>query len=30
MLFPKDKVTFNSDWAPTCPVRLGEAMAAKA
>ncbi len=28
MLFPKDVVTFNADWAPTRPVRLGEAMAA--
>jgi phosphatidylserine decarboxylase len=26
MLFPKDVVTFNADWAPTKPVRLGEAM----
>jgi phosphatidylserine decarboxylase len=30
MLFPKDKVTFNPDWAPTRLVRLGEAMATKA
>jgi phosphatidylserine decarboxylase len=30
MLFPKDTVTFNPDWAPTRPVRLGEAMAPKA
>ncbi len=28
MLFPKDVVTFNADWAPTRSVRLGEAMAA--
>ncbi len=28
MLFPKGVVTFNPDWAPTRPVRLGEAMAA--
>ncbi len=27
MLFPKDVVTFNPDWAPARPVRLGEAMA---
>ena len=27
MLFPKDTVTFNPDWAPTRPVRLGETMA---
>ncbi|MEY4713396.1 MAG: Phosphatidylserine decarboxylase [Pseudomonadota bacterium] len=27
MLFPKDVVTFTADWAPTRPVRLGEAMA---
>jgi phosphatidylserine decarboxylase len=26
MLFPKDVVTFHADWAPTRPVRLGEAM----
>jgi phosphatidylserine decarboxylase len=26
MLFPKDIVTFTADWAPTRPVRLGEAM----
>ena len=26
MLFPKDVVTFSGDWAPTKPVRLGEAM----
>jgi phosphatidylserine decarboxylase len=26
MLFPKDIVSFNADWAPTRPVRLGEAM----
>ncbi len=26
MLFPKDVVTFHPDWAPTHPVRLGEAM----
>jgi len=30
MLFPKDIVTFTADWAPTRPVRLGEAMAAVA
>jgi phosphatidylserine decarboxylase len=27
MLFPKNVVTFNADWAPTKPVKLGEAMA---
>ena len=27
MLFPQDVVTFHPDWAPTRPVRLGEAMA---
>jgi phosphatidylserine decarboxylase len=27
MLFPKNVVTFNADWAPTRPVKLGEAMA---
>jgi phosphatidylserine decarboxylase len=27
MLLPKDVVNFNADWAPTRPVRLGEAMA---
>lgn len=27
MLFPKNVLTFTSDWAPTRPVRLGEAMA---
>ncbi len=27
MLFPKNVVAFNNDWAPTRPVRLGEAMA---
>jgi len=27
MLFTKNVVTFNPDWAPTRPVRLGEAMA---
>jgi len=26
MLFPKDVVSFHPDWAPTMPVRLGEAM----
>ena len=26
MLFPKNVVTFRPDWAPTRPVRLGEAM----
>ncbi|TFZ07521.1 phosphatidylserine decarboxylase [Ramlibacter henchirensis] len=26
MLFPQDIVTFHPDWAPTVPVRLGEAM----
>ncbi len=30
MLFPKDVVNFNADWAPTRPVRLGEAMATAA
>ena len=28
MLFPRNVVTFVPDWAPTRPVRLGEAMAA--
>jgi phosphatidylserine decarboxylase len=28
MLFPKNVVTFVPDWAPTKPVRLGEAMGA--
>ena len=27
MLFPNDLVVFHPDWAPTRPVRLGEAMA---
>jgi phosphatidylserine decarboxylase len=27
MLFPRNVVTFNADWAPSRPVRLGEAMA---
>jgi len=27
MLFPKNVVQFNRDWAPTKPVKLGEAMA---
>jgi phosphatidylserine decarboxylase len=27
MLFPKNVVSFNPDWAPTRPVKLGEAMA---
>jgi phosphatidylserine decarboxylase len=27
MLFPKDVLTFNPEWAPARPVRLGEAMA---
>ena len=27
MLFPKPPVTFNPDWSPTRPIRLGEAMA---
>lgn len=27
MLFPKNVVSFNPDWAPARPVRLGEAMA---
>jgi phosphatidylserine decarboxylase len=27
MLFPKNVVTFVGDWAPSRPVRLGEAMA---
>ena len=26
MLFPRNVVTFTADWAPTRPVRLGEAM----
>jgi phosphatidylserine decarboxylase len=27
MLFPENVLTFTPHWAPTCPVRLGEAMA---
>jgi len=27
LLYPKDTVSFNRDWAPAKPVRLGEAMA---
>jgi phosphatidylserine decarboxylase len=27
MLFPRNGITFNPDWAPARPVRLGEAMA---
>jgi phosphatidylserine decarboxylase len=27
MLFPRNVLTFTADWAPTRPVRLGEAMA---
>ena len=27
MLFPQGPLRFNADWAPACPVRLGEAMA---
>jgi phosphatidylserine decarboxylase len=27
MLWPKDVLTFNAEWAPARPVRLGEAMA---
>ena len=30
MLFPKNVVSFNPDWAPARPVRLGEAMATAA
>jgi phosphatidylserine decarboxylase len=30
MLFPKNVVAFHPDWAPTKPVRLGEAMASYA
>lgn len=30
MLFPKNGLRFNGDWAPTRPVRLGEPMAMKA
>ena len=30
MLFPKGVASFNADWAPKRPVRLGEAMAVKA
>jgi phosphatidylserine decarboxylase len=29
MLFPKDTLTFNPDWAPTRAIRMGEAMGAK-
>lgn len=27
MLFPQGPLQFNADWAPACPIRLGEAMA---
>jgi phosphatidylserine decarboxylase len=27
MLFPQNVLTFTPDWAPTRPVRLGDAMA---
>ena len=27
MLFPKAALQFNPQWAPTKPIRLGEAMA---
>lgn len=30
MLFPKGAMTFNADWAPTRPVRLGQVMAMRA
>jgi phosphatidylserine decarboxylase len=30
MLFPKNTLAFNPDWAPTRAIRMGEAMAAKA
>ncbi len=30
MLFPRNVITFAADWAPTRPVRLGEAMATAA
>ncbi len=26
MLFPKDTLAFNPDWAPTGAIRMGEAM----
>ena len=26
MLFPKDSLTFNPDWSPARPIRMGEAM----
>ncbi|MGB4065066.1 MAG: archaetidylserine decarboxylase [Azonexus sp.] len=29
MLFPKDTLAFNPDWAPTGAIRMGEAMGAK-
>ena len=29
MLFPKNTLAFNPDWAPTRPIRMGEAMAGK-
>lgn len=29
MLFPKNTLAFNPDWAPTRPIRMGETMAAK-
>ena len=30
MLFPKNTLAFNPAWAPTRPIRMGEAMAARA
>jgi phosphatidylserine decarboxylase len=29
MLFPKDSIAFNADWAPTRAIRMGEAMGEK-
>jgi len=29
MLFPKNTLAFNPDWAPTRPIRMGEAMATR-
>ncbi len=30
MLFPQSVLTFNADWKPARPIRLGEAMATRA
>ena len=29
MLFPKDTLAFNPDWAPTGAIRMGETMGGK-